>query len=98
MCGQLVTVGLNVKNTGTVAGAEVVQVYGRNVKELKALRRVMLQPGETQAVTVTLDKGAMSYYDENKKEWVAEPGEFEVQVGASSRDIRLRALFNLVSH
>jgi beta-glucosidase len=103
--GQPVSVRLNV-NTGAVAGAEVVQVHVRDVKssvdrpvkELKAFRRVMLKPGETQVVTVTLDKGAMSYYDDSKKEWSFEPGEFEVQAGASSQDIRLTASFNVVGN
>jgi beta-glucosidase len=101
MPGQPVTVNLKVKNTGSVAGAEVVQIYVRQVKpsvdrppkELKAFRRVVLKPGETQAIAVTLDQSALSYYDEARKEWVAEPGEFEVQAGASSRDIRLKAGF-----
>lgn len=101
--GQPLEVSLNVKNTGAVAGAEVVQIYLRDVKpsidrpvkELKAFRRVMLAPGETQAVTLALDKSAMSYYDENEKQWAAKPGEFEVQAGASSRDIRLKASFQV---
>jgi beta-glucosidase len=101
--GQPVEVSLSVRNTGSVAGAEVVQIYLRDVqfsvdrpvKELKAFQRTMLKPGETQVVTLTLDQSAMSFYDETKKEWVAEPGLFEVQAGASSRDIRLKAEFEL---
>jgi beta-glucosidase len=98
-------VSLNVHNTGSREGAEVVQVYvhdvqssvDRPVKELKAFRRVVLKPGETQSVSFTLDKGAMAFYDPVKKDWVAEPGTFEVLVGASSRDIRLKATFELTN-
>lgn len=67
----------------------------RPEKELKAFRRVVLKPGETQTVSFTLDNGAMVFYDSVKHDWVAEPGTFEVLVGASSRDIRLKATFEL---
>jgi beta-glucosidase len=100
---QSVWASLNVHNTGSREGAEVVQVYvhdvqssvDRPVKELKAFRRVVLKPGETQSVSFTLDKAAMALYDPAKKDWVAEPGTFEVLVGASSRDVRLKATFEL---
>jgi beta-glucosidase len=96
-------VSLNVRNTGTREGAEVVQLYvhdvqssvDRPVKELKAFRRVVLKPGETQPVSFTLDKSALAFYDVAKKDWVAEPGTFEVLVGTSSRDIRLKGAFDL---
>jgi beta-glucosidase len=92
-------VGVNVSNTGTRAGAEVVQVYvhdghskiDRPVHELKAFKRVELQPGETKTVEFSLDRSAFSYWSPEKKDWVSDPGTFEVQVGASSRDIRLKA-------
>ena len=81
----------------------MVQVYVRDVqssvdrpvKELKAFRRVNLKPGEAQKVTFTLDAAAMSFYDPAKKAWVAEPGTFEVWVGSSSSDIRLKGTFTL---
>ncbi len=60
------------------------------VHELKAFKRVELQPGETKTVAILLDRAAFSYWSPEKKDWVTEPGTFEVQVGASSRDIRLR--------
>ncbi len=102
--GQPVEVSFTVRNTGSRAGAEVAQVYVRDVqssvdrpvKELKAFKRVVLSPGEAQTVTVRLDQSAMSFFDEAKKEWVAEPGVFEVQAGASSRDIRLKGVFELI--
>ncbi len=96
-------VSLAVRNTGAREGAEVVQLYvkdthssvDRPVKELKGFRRVVLKPGETKTVTFGLDKGALSYYSTDKKDWVVEPGTFEVLVGASSRDIRLSGKFEL---
>jgi beta-glucosidase len=100
---QKVTVSLDVTNTGTRAGAEAVQLYIRDnvssiprpAKELKAFDKVLLKPGETKRVTFTLDVTALSFYSVERKGWVAEPGEFEVQVGSSSRDIRLKKVFTL---
>jgi beta-glucosidase len=100
--GQVIRVSVDVQNTGQRTGKEIVQVYVRDVrsrlvrpeKELKAFAKVSLEPGETKTVTFTLDEEALSYYDPAYKAWVAEPGEFEVLVGASSRDIRLRASFD----
>ncbi len=100
---QPVQVSFNVSNTGSREGAEVVQLYVRDVhcslerpeKELKAFRRVVLKPGETQTISFTLDNSAMAFYDPAKHDWVTEPGTFEVLVGASSRDIRLKAAFEL---
>jgi beta-glucosidase len=101
--GEPVQVSLNVRNSGAREGAEVVQLYVRDVessvdrpiKELKAFRRVVLKPGETQTVSFALDKSALAFYDVTRKDWVVEPGTFEVFVGASSRDIRLKATFKL---
>jgi beta-glucosidase len=105
------TVSLDVTNTGAAAGQEIIQLYVRDVKstvarpekELKAFRKVALKPGETQTVTFTLDKEAFWYFDPStssgqvtsKNTWHVEPGEYEILVGASSRDIRLRAMVDL---
>jgi len=96
-------VSMKLRNDGKRAGAEVVQLYihdghssvDRPVKELKAFRRVELAPGESKEVIFALDKSALSYYSTAKKAWVAEPGTFEVLVGSSSRDIRLKSSFQL---
>lgn len=102
--GQFVVdVSADIKNTGRREGAEVAQLYvsdkeasvPRPVKELKGFRRVVLKPGETKAVNFRLDKRSMAFYDVNKKGWVAEPGEFEILIGSSSRDIRLKGVFVL---
>jgi beta-glucosidase len=101
--GQPVQVSLSVRNTGSREGAEVVQLYVRDVqssvdrpvRELKAFRRVVLKPGEAQTVTLPLGQDALAFYDEGKKDWVAESGAFEVQAGSSSRDIRLKGVFEL---
>jgi beta-glucosidase len=94
--GKLATV--TIRNTGTRAGAEVVQIYvhdghskiDRPEHELKAFARVELKPGESRQVLFRLDRAAFSYWSPEKKDWVLEPGTFEVQVGASSRDIRMK--------
>lgn len=96
-------VQLEVKNTGPRAGAEVVQVYVKDVtsslprppQELKGFARVFLQPGETKTVAVSLGADAFAFYDPAKKAWVAEAGEFRVRVGSSSRLIRFEAPFTL---
>ncbi|KAL1659725.1 glycoside hydrolase family 3 protein [Schizophyllum commune] len=92
------TVTFKIKNTSSNAGREVAQVYvtdpestaPRPAKELKGFTKVALQPGETKAATVVLDKDAFSYYDERKASWVAEKGKFGIWVGASSADIKLK--------
>jgi len=102
--GKPVEISVTVKNTGDRAGKEVVQLYvsdkasslPRPPKELKGFSKVALEPGETKTVTFTLDERALSFYDPQQGGWVAEPGEFEVLVGSSSRDIRGKATFTLV--
>ena len=92
-----------VTNTGNRAGAETVQLYisdkkasvERPVKELKAFQKLFLYPGETKQVTFTIDQSALSFYDEQKGEWRAEPGEFEALVGTSSAQILSHLKFTL---
>ena len=92
-------VSLNVSNTGKRAGQEIVQLYVHDLqsnlvrpeKELKAFCKVALAAGETKTVSFHLDKEAFWYYDPAKGGWIVEPGEFEIIVGASSRDLRLHA-------
>jgi len=101
--GEKLNVTVDVKNTGTREGKEVVQLYVRDVesslvrppKELKGFSKINLSPGETKTVNFSPGKEDLSFYDPDLKQWVAEPGEFEVLVGSSSRDIRASALFRL---
>ena len=97
------TVSVDVTNTGSRAGSEIVQLYitdeksslPRPVKELKGFGKVHLQPGETRTVEFTIDRESLSYFDDARHCWVAEPGRFRALVGASSRDIRGNVPFTL---
>ena len=94
---------LSVTNTGSCAGSEVVQLYvsdvksslPRPLKELKAFKKVFLQPGETQNVTLTIDVNALSFYDDSKQNWVAEPGDFMALIGTSSDHLTSKVKFKL---
>ena len=100
---EQITFTVPVTNTGSRAGAETVQLYIRDVessverpfKELKAFRKVVLQPGETQQVSLTIDKSALSFYDDKAADWTAEPGDFEALIGPSSGQIVTRYSFHL---
>ncbi len=101
--GDTLQVSVDVTNTGDRAGKEVVQLYVRDVqarltrpeKELKGFAKVALAPGETRTVTLPLTRKELAYYDDRRAEWVAEAGVFDILVGASAADIRLRASFTL---
>lgn len=95
-------VSCKVKNTGTVKGKEVVQLYvgpadmaSRRVqtalRALKGFEKVELEAGEEQEVTFELDKSAFAYYDTVLNDWYAETGDYEIGIGSSSRDILLTA-------
>ena len=96
---------VKVKNTGSRAGAEVVQLYindiksslPRPVKELKTFQKVYLQPGESKDVTLIIDKSALSFYDDRVGEWVAEPGEFKALIGNASDHISTSVSFKLAN-
>jgi beta-glucosidase len=100
-----VTVEVEITNTGTVAGAEVVQVYvadreaslARPKKELKGFAKIELQPGETTTVRITLGFRAFAFYHPGHARWITESGKVDVLVGASSADIRGRVTLDLVS-
>jgi len=86
-----------------MAGAEVAELYvgdphasvPRPVKELKGFSKVWLDPGETERVTLSLDRRAFSFYDVKKHEWNAEPGAYTILVGSSSTQIELRGTLSL---
>lgn len=97
------TVSFKIKNTGDVAGAEIAQVYVadkestifRPEKELKAFKKVFLEPGEEKEITVELSKRAFAFYNVNINDWCVEAGEFDIMVAASSRDVKLSAAVNV---
>ena len=102
--GEVLEISFKVKNTGDTPGKEVAQVYindqrsrlQRPIKELKAFSKVYLEAGEEKIVTLKLNERAFSYFDPDRKSWVAEPGVFNILVGSSSRDIRVKRSFTLV--
>ncbi|MGN0399964.1 MAG: glycoside hydrolase family 3 C-terminal domain-containing protein [Blautia sp.] len=99
------TVSLKVKNTGAVAGKEVVELYVadhtgaifRPVKELKNFVKVELQPGEEKTVSMELNKRSFAWYNEEIHDWYAASGTYEILVGSSSRDIRLKENVTVLS-
>lgn len=100
---EVLTVTVPVTNTGNREGAEVVQLYisdlksslPRPIKELKGFEKVTLASGETKTISFMIDKEALSYYDDTKQAWVAEPGKFEAIVAASATDIKSKVRFEL---
>jgi len=101
--GENVTVQFTLKNTGNLAGAEVAQLYlgdekasvPRPVKELKGFQKVNLKPGEEKRISMTIDPEDLKFFDVCTHNWKVEPGKFNVFVGSSSRDIRLKGSFML---
>lgn len=100
-----VEVSCGVRNTGERPGSEVVQLYvgdgharlHRPVRELKAFRRIDLDPGEEKTVTFTLGERDFAYYDPAFSDWVVDSGAFRIEIGSSSADIRLGGEFPVES-
>lgn len=98
-----VEVSFRVTNVGSRDGAEAAQVYvsdkvssvSRPPKELKGFKKIFLKAGESKDVNITLKKNAFAFYDVNTHQWIVEPGEFDVLVGSSSKDIRLHKTIHL---
>ncbi len=99
------TLSVTVRNTGHVAGREVVQLYVRDVessvvrpvKELKGFEKIELAPGESKVIVFTLDKRAFSFYNDKTHDWFVESGDFEIMIGSSSRDIKLSSSIHVES-
>jgi beta-glucosidase len=93
---QRATVTFLVKNTGPREGAEVAQLYvapapsslPRPPMELKGFKKISLQPGEEQSVTFNLNRRSFAVYDQVKNDWVVPPGNYQIQIGSSSRTVR----------
>jgi beta-glucosidase len=102
---QKLTITMDIRNTGKLRGSEVVQLYihdvessvDKSVRELKAFKKVQLDPGQTKTISFEIDQAGLSYYSVQDKKWLAEDGQYEVQIGSSSRDIRLKDQFKLTS-
>ncbi|MCD7793974.1 MAG: glycoside hydrolase family 3 C-terminal domain-containing protein, partial [Alistipes sp.] len=100
---ETLTVTVPITNTGDREGAEIVQLYisdlkssrPRPVKELKGFKKVKLAPGETKNVTFTVKKEALSFFDDVRGEWIAEPGRFEAIIAASAIDLKSKVSFDL---
>ena len=100
---EKIEVSVTIRNTGAYDGEDVVQLYLRDkvgsvvrpVQELKDFAKVKLKAGESKTLRFVIDKEKLSFYNQ-PLQWVAEPGDFELMIGASARDIRLRDRFELV--
>jgi beta-glucosidase len=100
---EKIEVSVTITNTGKYDGEEIVQLYLRDlvgsitrpVEELKDFQKIFLKAGESKTIKFIIDKEKLSFYNQ-KLEWVAEPGEFDLMIGASSRDIRLQEKFEMV--
>lgn len=103
--GDTLTVSLKVKNTGDMAGKEIVQLYvadqtkaaNRPEKELKNFVKVYLEPGQEKTVTMTLDKRSFAWYNTQIHDWYAASGDYQILAAASSRDVRLSRTVRLVT-
>lgn len=101
--GESFVITIPVTNSGEKEGKEVVQLYIgddkssvlRPIKELKGFQKISLKPGETKTVTFTIKPEDLKFYDEKKKTWISEPGDFTAYIGSSSTDIRQKVPFKL---
>jgi beta-glucosidase len=101
--GTDMTATFTIANTGHRDGAEVAEAYVhplkpgvfRPEKELKGFARAVVAAGKSAAVSIPLNASSFAYYDPDKKKWVAEAGDYEIEIGASSRDIRVKAIVHL---
>ncbi|MBK8089727.1 MAG: glycoside hydrolase family 3 C-terminal domain-containing protein [Chitinophagaceae bacterium] len=100
---EQIEVSVTITNTGKYDGEEIVQLYLRDkvgsivrpIKELKDFQKISLKAGETKTIKFVISKEKLSFYNQ-QLQWVAEPGDFDVMIGASSRDIRLNDKFELI--
>lgn len=103
--GETIKASVEVSNTGKIAGSEVIQLYLRDcyssvvrpLKELKAYKKIFLRPGETQTASFEITENDLKFYNLQRK-YIAEPGDFEIMIGSSSRDEDLKkSIFKFVS-
>lgn len=92
---EKIEINVTVKNTGTMSGKEIVQLYvqdkkcsfPRPLRELKGFKKIHLKPNEEKEVSFMLGSDAFAFWSPEMKDWIVEPGEFVIEVGSSSRDI-----------
>ena len=102
--GRPVTVSVDIRNSGKRKGDEIVQLYvsdikasvDRPTKELKGFARISLEPGQKKTVNFELKDDAFAYYSVEKHDFVVEPGQFEILIGSSSRDIKLKKILEKI--
>jgi len=100
---EIIKINVNIRNTGDFSGEEVIQVYAKKInptvsqpiKKLIGMKRVNLLKGETKAIELNLNPEWFKYWNVEKQEYIIEPGEYEIQVGSSSEDIRIRESIDL---
>jgi beta-glucosidase len=101
--GKTNRITFKITNAGKVDGAEVAQLYIKDVKasedrpekELKNFEKVFLKCGETKTVSMEITKQQLAFFSKLKNKWITEAGTFEVLIGSSSRDIRLKQMIQL---
>jgi len=101
--GDNVSVSLSVKNSGEFDGDEVVQVYTRKIdpkfwrpiKQLIDFKRISIKKGEQKSIKIEIDKNQFQYWDTDHHKYLVEPGEYEILIGSSSKDIKMTQLVNL---
>jgi len=97
-------VSFDIRNTGQTAGAEIAELYvgaiqpkvERPLKELKGFAKVLLQPGESKRVTLSLDQRSFAYFDTSSRQWKTDSGRYEISVGGSSDNLPLRQIFEIM--
>ena len=104
---DLITLSAKIKNSGKVAGQEIVQLYIKRAiqllklivlkKNLRGLKKISLKPGEEKIVNFTIDQKALSYFDPKTKKWITEPGDYEIMICSSSEDINLVSTIHIDS-
>ena len=100
--GDSIVTTFQIENSGNQLGAEVAQLYIRDVeaselrpfKELKKFEKIDLNPGEKKGIALKIDVRDLSFFSVHKGKWITEPGEFEILIGSSSKDIRLKGSFS----
>ena len=93
---EMIRISFELKNTGTVAGAETAQLYAglpgssidRAIRELKGFSKVYLEPGESRRIEIEVPVSKLAYWNETQNGWAVEPGKYRFEIGTSSRDIR----------